>query len=577
MTGDDHATNGTAGQFSYFLRQSTPGCDVNAWECIRGTSYMFAATPIPPADAAGFAAQGFELGVHVTTGCSDYTPQSLEANFVNDLADFSSAFPGFPAPKTNRLHCVAWSDYSTQPKVELSHGIRLDTTYYYWPAAWVNDVPGVFTGSAMPMRFADADGTMIDVYQAATQMTDESEQTYPFHADTLLDRALGAEGYYGAYVANMHTDLADHPGAHAIVASAKARHVPVISARQLLDWVDGRNAATYTDLAWTDGTLTFNVTADVRANGLQMLLPAAQGNHVVTGVLRNGAPVAFSIQQLKGATYAVFSSAPGAYTVTYAADTTAPVITAVAVTPDATGATITWSTSEAATSRVIFGTNPNVLNGSAAVGGVRTSHSITLDNLTPGTTYYFRAVSADVLGNSNSSPAAPAAPLDFRTLLIPALGCPCSIWDAAAVPAVASASDVDPIELGVKFRPSANGYVTALRFYKGASNGGTHVGSLWTSAGVLLGRVTFANESGTGWQQATLPQPVPLSANATYVVSYNASAGAIFDGLAILRGRRGDERAAAGAGRRRQRRQRRVRRGWSGVPDAVERQFELLG
>ena len=210
---------------------------------------------------------------------------------------------------------------------------------------------------------------------------------------------------------------------------------------------------------------------------------------------------------------------------TYAADTTAPVITAVAVTPDATGATITWSTSEAATSRVIFGTNPNVLNGSAAVGGVRTSHSITLDNLTPGTTYYFRAVSADVLGNSNSSPAAPAAPLDFRTLLIPALGCPCSIWDAAAMPAVASASDVDPIELGVKFRPSANGYVTALRFYKGASNGGTHVGSLWTSAGVLLGRVTFANESSTGWQQATLPQPVPLSANATYVVSYNASAG----------------------------------------------------
>ena len=106
----------------------------------------------------------------------------------------------------------------------------------------MKNVPGVFTGSAMPMRFAKTDGTMIDVYQAATQMTDESGQAYPFTADTLLDRALGPEGYYGAYVTNMHTDFPNHAGAQAIVASAQARGVPVISAKQLLDWLDGRNA-----------------------------------------------------------------------------------------------------------------------------------------------------------------------------------------------------------------------------------------------------------------------------------------------------------------------------------------------
>ena len=37
-------------------------------------------------------------------------------------------------------------------------------------------------------------------------MTDESGQTFPYTVDTLLDRALGAEGYYGAFVANMHND-----------------------------------------------------------------------------------------------------------------------------------------------------------------------------------------------------------------------------------------------------------------------------------------------------------------------------------------------------------------------------------
>ena len=63
------------------------------------------------------------------------------------------------------------------PKTERANGMRLDTTYYYWPRSWVQDRPGLFTGSGLPMRFADSDGSMIDVYQAATQLTDESGQS----------------------------------------------------------------------------------------------------------------------------------------------------------------------------------------------------------------------------------------------------------------------------------------------------------------------------------------------------------------------------------------------------------------
>ena len=136
---------------------------------------------------------------------------------------------------TSRTHCITWSDWAGTPKTELSHGIRFDTNYYYWPPGWVQNVPGMFTGSGMPMRFADTDGSMIDVYQSTTQMTDESGQTYPFTADTLLDRALGAQGYYGAFNANMHTDAVSSPGATAIVASAKARGVPVVTSLQMLD------------------------------------------------------------------------------------------------------------------------------------------------------------------------------------------------------------------------------------------------------------------------------------------------------------------------------------------------------
>ena len=72
--------------------------------------------------------------------------------------------------------------------------MRLDASYYFWPPGWAQDRPGHFTGSAMPMRFADLDGTLINVYNAPTQMTDESGQSYPFTIDTLLSAAVGPVG-----------------------------------------------------------------------------------------------------------------------------------------------------------------------------------------------------------------------------------------------------------------------------------------------------------------------------------------------------------------------------------------------
>src|SRR4051812_45808333 len=48
--------------------------------------------------------------------------------------------------------------------------------------------------------------------------------------------------------------------------------------------------------------------------------------------------------------------------------------------------------------------------------------------------------------------------------------CPCTIWTPAATPASAAVSDGQPIEVGVKFRSDVDGFITALRFYKGPPN-----------------------------------------------------------------------------------------------------------
>ena len=146
-------------------------------------------------------------------------------------------------------------------ETELKHGVRLDTSYYFWPPTWVKDKPGVFTGSALPMRFTDLQGRLIDVYQAATQMTDESGQSYPYTIDTLLDRALGDEGYYGAYTINAHTDVATEAASDAVLDSALRRGVAIVSAAQMLRWLDARNSSSFAGLAWQEGRLWFSGTS----------------------------------------------------------------------------------------------------------------------------------------------------------------------------------------------------------------------------------------------------------------------------------------------------------------------------
>ena len=103
--------------------------------------------------------------------------------------------------------------------------------------------------------------------------------------------------------------------------------------------------------------------------------------------------------------------------------------------------------------------------------------------------------------------------------------CPCSIWSSSDTPAIPAQDDALPIELGVQFRSDDVGYITGVRFYKGPGNTGPHYGHLWTTSGTLLGTATFTNETDSGWQEATFPTPIAITANTTYIASYHAPSG----------------------------------------------------
>jgi len=99
------------------------------------------------------------------------------------------------------------------------------------------------------------------------------------------------------------------------------------------------------------------------------------------------------------------------------------------------------------------------------------------------------------------------------------------IWSNANVPAVPSANDSNPVELGFKFISDVAGSVTGIYFYKGIGNDGPHFGHLWKGDGTLLATATFTTETPSGWQYKAFASPVAINANTTYVASYHTETG----------------------------------------------------
>lgn len=100
------------------------------------------------------------------------------------------------------------------------------------------------------------------------------------------------------------------------------------------------------------------------------------------------------------------------------------------------------------------------------------------------------------------------------------VSCPCGLFGTNYVPSTTATTDPTTYELGVRFESSVAGWVTGVRFYKGAGNNGTHTGSLWSASGQLLASGTFEGETATGWQTLQFATPVPIAANTVYVASY---------------------------------------------------------
>jgi methionine-rich copper-binding protein CopC len=425
------------------------------------------------------------------TGSYDSATRTFSFDPVSPLnfsASYSVSLSGATDLAGNVMAPVAWSFTTTAPVVNATIWAPSST-----PAtASVNDSAAVELG----VKFrATADGyiTGIRFYKGAGNTGTHTGHLWTSTGTLLATATFFNESATGWQQANFDSPVAVTSGT-TYVASYYA---PV-----------GRYSANgaYFSNSVTNGPLTALGTGIDGGNG----------------VYRYGTGGGFPASTYNSTNYwvdVVYNSLPD--------DVAAPIVTQTSPLSAATGVAASSNITATFNEPVQAGTISIVLRDSAnsVVPGVvsynSTTRTVTLNpnvDLAGGATYSVTVSGAADAGDNVMAPVT----WSFTTQAAATAG---TIWGPTATPATESANDGAALEIGVKFRSSANGYITGIRFYKGAGNTGTHVGHLWSSTGTLLATITFTGEGATGWQQANFDSPVAITAGQTYVASYYTPVG----------------------------------------------------
>ncbi|MBD2441081.1 DUF4082 domain-containing protein [Nostoc sp. FACHB-110] len=265
------------------------------------------------------------------------------------------------------------------------------------------------------------------------------------------------------------------------------------------------------------------------ANNTATLVPSAAlaANTTYTATVKGGAT---GVKDLAG--NALAANYSWSFT-TNTPDTTPPTVTATTPSNNATGVSTTTAvtaTFNEALDTATIGSNFELRDPSTTLVNASISYANNTATLVPSAalaanTTYTATVKGGATGVKDLAGNALAANYSWSFTTGSTTTVISSIWNNSATPATITDPDNSPVELGVKFQSSINGYIKGIRFYKSPQNTNTHVGTLWSSTGTQLAQVTFNSETASGWQQVNFATPVAITGNTTYVASYHTNVG----------------------------------------------------
>ncbi|MGE0359515.1 MAG: Ig-like domain-containing protein [Vicinamibacterales bacterium] len=302
---------------------------------------------------AAWVANGHDLNVHPR-----FAEDSIAGNFPQGYTNvfdwYLTRLPVPPGP-TVRHHTLEWSGWIDPVTVMSGFGIGMDFSYMaYGPAVHnptqQSQAHGFIGGSGLPMRFVNAAGQVLPVFQQATSLADEqllagaglySEGLSIADALAVSRQIIDASqaGGYSAIATQFHVDYYPldevKPWVDGTLAYVASQQIPMWTARRWYHFVQTRAASAMAGVTWNDaiGQLDFTLAVPAGAPAQSLMLPPAFGTRVLAQVRIDGQSVVPSSMTVSGRTAVVVAvgpsggGAPRAITLRYVAPSSLPSLT----------------------------------------------------------------------------------------------------------------------------------------------------------------------------------------------------------------------------------------------------------
>ncbi len=280
---------------------------------------------------AGLRANGHEITMH----------PYITGSYIESWKTYWNAFTRMdygPVSPTTRTHNLEWRGWADAARIQASFGIRMNTDYYqYGPLFYEgaqNWFYGHYTGSGLPMRFADQDGRMLNIYQQVTQFGDEYILEVPWSSDVILGAAQGVEtttnfiqssldGNFAAITINCHSDPFDLEDTYRLPAvqlltgtlnAAYTRGVPIWSVQRWLDFTTMRQTTHFEGCNWQEKKMGFDLVAgETCKDGLSLLIPVLNNQLALRTVRVDGQPAVVEPWKVGGVSYGLVKLDPGSH------------------------------------------------------------------------------------------------------------------------------------------------------------------------------------------------------------------------------------------------------------------------
>ena len=276
-----------------------------------------------------WGARGFEIAGHPDDTWEAGNPvwEHMDSAIYSIKTQIKSKF-GITI-RTNVNHWFVWcgrdsngsQDFGAQAKLEEKNGIEMDANYARYdmnsnqPNHFLGSLGtnhGNFIGSGLVMKYADAEGKTINVYQRFNSVYDQqyNESNDPdgffYCFKGLMDRSLKNEIYSIISIKSHNNEyyFSKKP-LKKMLEYANKNKIPVWTAVKLLDFLKMKDEATFDQISWSDNQLSFNITSSlIHSNGLTFMVPAIYNDKNITRITVNGNINPFTIKSVKGSEYA---------------------------------------------------------------------------------------------------------------------------------------------------------------------------------------------------------------------------------------------------------------------------------